>query len=61
MLARNQVIPQKLADRIAQAIRMRNTIVHHYPGVNLQIVYDVIQHNLGDIVDFCAATMACLD
>ena len=29
-------------------------IVHHYPGVNLRTVYDVIQNDLRDIVDFCA-------
>ena len=54
MLATNGIIPQELAGKIGQAVRMRNIIVHHYPGVNLRIVYDVIQNNLGDVVDFCA-------
>ena len=54
MLAKNGIIPQELAEKISQAVRMRNAIVHHYPGVNLRTVYDVIQNDLGDIVDFCA-------
>ena len=53
MLAKNGIIPQELAEKVSQAVRMRNIIVHHYPGVNLRIVYDVIQNDLGDIVDFC--------
>ena len=61
MLAKNGIIPQALAEKVSQAVRMRNIIVHHYPGVNLRIVYDVIQNNLGDIVDFCAEIANYLD
>ena len=61
MLAKNGIIPQELAEKISQAIRMRNVIVHPYPGVNLRIVYDVIQNDLGDIVDFCAEIASYLD
>ena len=61
MLANNRIIPQELAEKIGQAVRMRNIIVHHYPGVNLHTVYDVIQSDLGDIVDFCAEIANYLD
>ncbi len=61
MLAKNGIIPQELAEKISQSVRMRNVIVHHYPGVNLRIVYDVIQNDLGDIVDFCAEIVNYLD
>ena len=61
MLAKNGIIPQELAEKISQAVRMRNIIVHHYPGVNLRIVYDVIQNGLGDVVDFCAEIANYLD
>ena len=61
MLAKNGIIPQELAEKISQAIRMRNVIVHHYPRVNLRTVYDVIQNDLGDIVDFCAEIVNYLD
>lgn len=61
MLAGNQIISQELAEKIAQAVRMRNIILHHYPGVNLRTVYDVIQNDLGDIVDFCAEIVGYLD
>ena len=61
MLAKNGIIPQELAEKVSQAVRLRNVIVHHYPSVNLRIVYDVIQNNLGDIVDFCAEIANYLD
>ena len=61
MLANNRIIPQELAEKIGQAVRMRNIIVHHYPRVNLNTVYEVIQNNLGDIVDFCAEIANYLD
>ena len=61
MLAKNEIIPQDLAEKISQAVRLRNIIVHHYPRVNLRIVYDVIQNDLGDIVDFCAEIANYLD
>ena len=61
MLAKTGIIPQGLAEKVSQAVRMRNIIVHHYPRVNLRIVYDVIQNDLGDIVDFCAEIANYLD
>ena len=61
MLAKNGIIPQKLAGKISQAVKMRNIIVHHYPGVNLHTIYDVIRNDLGDIVDFCAEIANYLD
>ena len=61
MLAKNGIIPQELAEKVSQAVRMRNVIVHHYPRVNLRTVYDVIQNDLGDIVDFCAEIANHLD
>ena len=61
ILAKNGIIPQELAGKIGQAVRMRNIIVHHYPGVNLHTIYDVIQNDLGDIVDFCAEIVNYLD
>ena len=61
MLAKNEIIPQDLAEKISQAVRMRNIIVHHYPRVNPRTVYDVIQDGLGDIVDFCAEIANYLD
>lgn len=61
MLAKNGIIPQELAGKISQTVRMRNVIVHHYPSVNLRTIYDVIQNDLGDIVDFCAEIVNYLD
>lgn len=61
MLAKNGIIPQELAEQVSQAVKMRNIIVHHYPRINLRTVYDVIQNDLGNIVDFCAEIANYLD
>ena len=61
MLAKHGIIPQELAEKVSQAVRMRNIIVHHYPSVNLHTIYDVIQNDLGDIVDFCAEIVNYFD
>ncbi|MBI2191235.1 MAG: hypothetical protein HYU36_04550 [Planctomycetes bacterium] len=34
---------------------MRNMLVQHYPGVGIEKVHHVIQNDLGDVQDFCAA------
>ncbi|MCS6859681.1 MAG: DUF86 domain-containing protein [Abditibacteriales bacterium] len=61
LLAQHQVLPRELADRIVQAVRMRNILVHFYPHVNLRKVYDAIQHDLPDIGAFCAEIVKYLD
>jgi len=33
----------------------RNLVVHGYGGVNLDVVKDIVEHRLGDLLDFVAA------
>jgi uncharacterized protein YutE (UPF0331/DUF86 family) len=61
LLAQHQILPRELADRIVQAVRMRNILVHFYPNVNLRKVYDAIQNDLPDIGAFCAEVIKYLD
>lgn len=61
MLAQNGILPQSLAEKMSQAVRMRNVLVHHYPGVNTGKVHHVIQNELGDVQDFCARVAEFLE
>lgn len=61
MLANHGILSPALAERITSAVRMRDVLVHHYPGVNVEKVYQVIRADLGDIQDFCAEVAAFLE
>ncbi len=53
ILAEGGIIPEDLARSLAQATGSRNIIVHGYLPVALDIVYQTIQENLGDIESYC--------
>jgi uncharacterized protein YutE (UPF0331/DUF86 family) len=40
---------------LANAAAFRNVLVQGYAGVDLAIVRDVVEHRLGDLLDFVAA------
>lgn len=40
ILARKNVIPLKLGERLALAAKMRNIIVHQYAGINYQLLFE---------------------
>lgn len=61
LLTRNGILPPELGGRLIQAVRMRNLLVHFYPGVDLRKVYDVIQNDLPDIGAFCGDIVRYLD
>lgn len=46
ILAREGIIPSKLADNLKRAKGMRNVIVHQYGGVNDEMVFDAIRTEL---------------
>ncbi|MGD8794863.1 MAG: DUF86 domain-containing protein [Anaerolineae bacterium] len=46
------VLPQDLADRLAAAAGFRNILIHEYVDVDLDIVYDRLQHGLDDFRQF---------
>lgn len=51
------VISPSLAERLAQAQRMRNIIVHGYLNILANLVHRVIQEDLEDIETFCSAVI----
>ncbi len=55
VLARHGVLEPELAQRLSQALRLRNMLVHAYDSLSLERIYETYQQDLGDLEDFCRA------
>ena len=53
ILSEEDILDETLARRLAAAVGLRNVLVHGYLELVLDIVYQTIQEDLGDIEDFC--------
>jgi uncharacterized protein YutE (UPF0331/DUF86 family) len=51
-LERTSVIPADLADRLRRMARFRNLLVHVYWRIAYEQVYEILQHQLGDLSEF---------
>lgn len=60
VLADAQVLPQALAERLRQARKFRNVLVHAYTDVDPQQVYENLQNDLGDLAEFARVIAAYL-
>lgn len=49
ILAENEYVDPELAERWTRMIGFRNILVHEYLDVDRGIVYEVLQHQLGDL------------
>jgi len=52
ILAKENVIPGKLADKMKGMIGFRNIMVHEYQDLDIKIMVDVIEHCLDDLIVF---------
>lgn len=52
ILAKDGVVPRELADKLKGMVGFRNILVHEYRDIDVKIMIDVIEHRLGDLVDF---------
>lgn len=52
ILFRAGVIPKELAEKLKGMVGFRNVLVHQYEDLDIKIMVDVIEHHLGDLVDF---------
>lgn len=52
MLAQDGIIPSKLATNLENMVGFRNTLVHQYQDLDIQLMIDVIETHLDDLVDF---------
>ena len=55
ILAEENVIPAELARRLAEAVRLRNILVHGYLEVAINVVHRVLRENLQDVEEFAKA------
>ena len=52
LLAQNGIIPDELADKLEKMIGFRNTLVHEYRKLDINMMIDVIENHLNDLLDF---------
>jgi uncharacterized protein YutE (UPF0331/DUF86 family) len=55
VLARHGWLAADLAARMKRMVGFRNIVVHGYENIDLAIVKDIVEHKLGDLLDFVAA------
>ncbi len=55
------IFPIEFAERFAEAAKFRNILVHMYAEVDVGMVYDVLQNNLGDFDEFAKYIAAYLE
>jgi len=52
VLFEQEIIDEKLKESLKKMAQFRNVIVHDYVRIQPEIVYNILQKNLGDIYDF---------
>ena len=52
LLAENGIIPNDLAVKLGKMIGFRNTLVHKYQKLDIQLMVNVIENHLVDLIDF---------
>jgi uncharacterized protein YutE (UPF0331/DUF86 family) len=46
------VLSRELGDKMADAVSFRNILVHRYMGIDRDLVYEALQHNVDDLGAF---------
>lgn len=52
ILGEEGILPEGFAERFAEAAKFRNILVHMYAEVDVEMVYEILQNNLGDFDEF---------
>ncbi len=52
ILGKHEVIPHDFAEKFAEAAKLRNILVHMYAEVDTEVIYEILQNNLGDFDEF---------
>lgn len=52
ILGNESIIPEELADELSDLAGFRNVLVHIYWGLNMEEVYEVLQHDLISLKSF---------
>ncbi|MGQ4874341.1 MAG: type VII toxin-antitoxin system HepT family RNase toxin [Promethearchaeia archaeon] len=51
-LAKKEIINEELMEKLIKMVKFRNLLGHFYMEVNNEIVYDILQNDLGDFIEF---------
>ena len=54
LLERANWIPATLGATLRRMVGFRNVVVHGYDDVDLEVVRDIVEHRLGDLMEFAA-------
>ena len=52
ILGEKGILPEEFAKRFAEVAKFRNILVHMYAEVDVEMVYEILQNNLGDFDEF---------
>ena len=52
VLGKNNVISEKLAEKLSNMARFRNLLVHRYGEIKAQRLMEIVKEDLNDIVEF---------
>ncbi len=52
MLAQHGMIPAELAKNLEKMIGFRNTLVHEYQRLDIELMVEVIENHLDELIDF---------
>ncbi len=52
LLASSGIIPRDLAANLENMVGFRNTLVHQYQDLDIQLMVDVIENHLDDLIDY---------
>jgi uncharacterized protein YutE (UPF0331/DUF86 family) len=52
ILGEEGILPEGFAERFAEAAKFRNILVHMYAEIDVEMVYEILQNNLGDFDEF---------
>ncbi len=52
ILAKEKIIPEKLATNLEKMVGFRNVLVHEYQKLDINLMVEVIENHLGELIDF---------
>jgi len=52
ILGEEGILPEGFAERFGEAAKFRNILVHMYAEIDVEMVYEILQSNLGDFDEF---------
>lgn len=61
VLAKEKILPENLVSNLQKMAGQRNLLIHEYLEIEREKIYETINHNLGDIVEFIKNIQKWLD